>query len=71
MPIDPSILPWWGWLLCGVVAVVVASISLWLCGLMEGEASGCLLWIVGVAAGLGGLVAIVVGLVRLAKWAWG
>ena len=69
--IDPSFLPWWGWLLCGVVAVVIASISLWLCGFMEGGAGGCLLWIVGVVAGLGGLVALVIGLVRLAKWAWG
>ena len=69
--IDPSTLPWWGWLLCGLVGVVVAAFASFIADCAENESWGCLPWSVSLVAGLGGLIAPAIGLVRLAKWAWG
>jgi hypothetical protein len=72
MLIDPSVLPWWGWLLCGVVGILVAALAGFLTDTAGDTKTGVwLAWLIGVVAGLGGFVAFAIGIVRFAKWAWG
>ena len=66
MPIDPSFLPWWGWLLCGVVGMAIAAVA----ALMTTGRAWFLAWLIGMVAGLGGFIAFAVGLIRFVRWAW-
>lgn len=66
MPIDPSFLPWWGWLFCGAAGIVVALIA----GLMTTGRGWLLAWFIGMVAGLSGLISFAIGLIRFVKWAW-
>jgi hypothetical protein len=67
-----SDLPWWGWLLCTLVAVSVASI-----GKITVDAKrsvnkpfplSFLMFVIGAWAAL---ILGIITIVRLAKWAWG
>ena len=75
MPVDPTALPWWGWLLCGVVGVVIALIAAFYASAADfadfHHAADWTVWFVGMVAGLSGLIAFAIGLVRFVKWAWG
>ncbi len=73
MPIDPSALPWWGWLICGVVGIVIALVSGLLASdadITEKKSDWAFWWFVGMVAGLGGAVAFAIGIIRFVKWAW-
>jgi len=75
MPFGPGVLPWWGWLLAALVALVVCVLSVHEMDSIrrytpdeERELLGC-----GCLALLSGVVAFVAGLigvVRLVRWAF-
>jgi hypothetical protein len=73
MPIDPSALPWWGWLLCGVVGIVIAVVAA-LYGFIADDSKnrwdGVFWRVFGALAGFGGIIALAIGLIRFVKWAW-
>jgi hypothetical protein len=72
MSIHPSDLPWWGWLLCALAAVSVASM-----GKITVDAKrsvnkpspfSFLMFVLGAWASI---ILGTIAIVRLAKWAWG
>jgi hypothetical protein len=74
MPIDPSALPWWGWLLCGVVCIVIALVATLYGSAADDSGNrwdGVFWRVVGALAGFGGIIALAIGLIRFVKWAWG
>jgi len=74
MPVEPSSLPWWAWLLCGAGGIVVALIAGFYASTAEvtgdKHTSFWEVWFVGMLAGLAGLIALAIGLIRFVKWAW-
>jgi hypothetical protein len=70
MLINASALPWWGCLLCGVGAGIAALTAFRIVDITEDGAWAMAWWLVGIVAGLGGLISFALGLVRFAKWAW-
>lgn len=68
--LSPSVLPWWGWLLCSAGGLVLAAVSIYLVDFIESGARAVLVWLVGIAAGLGGLVSFTIATIRFVKWAW-
>lgn len=80
MPLNPSDLEWWQWLLCAaagfIVAMIAGTIAIGIfkddnkkqgCGTIG---CGCLLSILSAAVGIATLAAAVIGVVRLVKWIW-
>ena len=64
---DPTLLPWWGWLLAGVVGAFVGFVL----SLFAGDdkiASGC--GCLGALFMLVGALCMLVGLIRFVKWVW-
>lgn len=69
-PINPSELPWWGWLLCTIVLALISLFS------FEGArnnkdwvGSGCLA--IGFLTALFAIIVGIIAVARLVKWAWG
>ncbi len=71
--ISPSDLPWWGWLLCGIVGIAVALFSAISADTEDyfGAWTWLLCCLIALVTGLGGLLAFAVGLIRFVKWVWG
>jgi hypothetical protein len=67
MPFSPSDLPWWGWLLCSLVAWIVCGIAY---GFSENKNGGCLAILLATVAGLGGTVTGIMGIILFVKWVW-
>ena len=65
-PINPSDLPWWAWLICA--AVIIAFSLVWFYLAEENDSRVLLAFAVGF--GLLGLLTLIVGVVRMVKWAW-
>lgn len=73
MPISPSDLPWWGWLLCSVGAFIVAAISGGICSVSfdkDKNGAGCLALLVAVPSGLISLGTAIMGVILFVKWVW-
>ena len=67
MPISPSDLPWWGWLLCAVGAGIVSVV----CYVLHEESDGgWLTLVVGIVGVVATFVSAALGIVRFVKWAW-
>jgi|HubBroStandDraft_4_1064222.scaffolds.fasta_scaffold3657226_1 hypothetical protein len=67
MPIRPSDLPWWGWLLCAVGAGIVSVV----CYMSHEEGDGgWMAFVVSIVGAVATLLLFVIGLVRFVKWAW-
>jgi hypothetical protein len=68
MPISPSDLPWWGWIICAVVLGGVALFAYIYAeeSLEGGRHAMSLSFLAGLAASLCDLI----GIVRLIKWVW-
>jgi hypothetical protein len=66
---NPSDLPWWGWLLCAVVAWTVSAIAV-KCTEGKGGSHETLAGTIFILFGLAGLLAALIGIVRLVKWVW-
>jgi hypothetical protein len=64
-----SVLPWWGWMLCGVGGIAIVALTTFLVDFLEG-ATAIAVWLIGVLAGLAGVISFVIGIVRFLKWAW-
>lgn len=77
MPFSPSDLPWWGWLVCSVVALAVTYAS-WIifdrCHDDPNSATGAFGYIalifVAIPAGLIGFLVGLMGIVLFVKWVW-
>jgi hypothetical protein len=67
--LHPSDLPWWGWLLCGGGGILVALIAAVMTDRIPAR-NWLLVWFVGMAAKLTGLIAFAIGIIRFVKWAW-
>lgn len=61
MPINPSALPWWGWLLCSVAGFAMCLIS------MRDDGKGGFLALI---AALGGLIAGAMVVALFVQWVW-
>lgn len=74
MPISPSDLPWWGWLLVSVGAWVVTLIAGGICSVAfdpEGNTSaGCLALLVAIPSGLIAAGTGIMGVILFVKWVW-
>ncbi len=76
MPFSPSDLPWWGWLLCSAVTLVVAAISWFIFTRSHANHSsavsafGYLALLVGVPCGLAGGFTGLIGIILFVKWVW-
>lgn len=74
MPISPSDLPWWGWILCAIGAGIVALITgIFASVKFEGneiDGAGCLSVLVAIVSGLGALGMGVMGIILFVKWVW-
>lgn len=66
MPIDLS-LAWWEWLLCGVGGGIVSRIGFRITRITSNGARALAWWFASIVVGLVGLVAFIVGIVRLAE----
>lgn len=67
MPISPSDLPWWGWLLSAVGAGIVSVV----CFVLHEESDGgWMVFAVGIISAIATLPLALLGLVRFVKWAW-
>ncbi len=61
----PANIAWWGWLLiAGVCWYVTMMMSVWT------YKGGIWPWIIRVAFGLGMVLSLLIGVVRLVKWVW-
>ncbi len=77
MPFSPSDLPWWGWLVCSVVALAVTYAS-WIifdrCHDDPNSATGAFGYValifVAIPAGLIGMLVGLMGIVLFVKWVW-
>jgi hypothetical protein len=65
MPISPSDLPWWGWLLCSIAAWIVVAIA---SVLSRKRRRGCYAALIAAIAGLVGLVTGLIAVFRFIKW---
>jgi hypothetical protein len=76
MPFSPSDLPWWGWLICSAVTLVVAVISWSIFDRCHDDQSsatsafGYIALLVAVPAGLLALLTGVMGIILFVKWVW-
>ena len=70
MPIDPSALPWWGWLVCGVGGGMATLITSRIAAATKDGMWAMVWWLAGIMTGLVGIISFVIGVVRFAKWAW-
>ena len=68
MPINPSDLPWWGWLLCSLAAWVACFIGAAFRD-TEGK-TGCLAVVFAYVSGLTGFITGAIALIRFVKWVW-
>lgn len=68
MPFSPTALPWWGWLTCALVLLVLSRLA-WESSDPD-EAMGCGWSVLAVALLLLALLTGGVGLVQFVKWAW-
>jgi hypothetical protein len=69
LPFSPSDLPWWVWLVAGVVLCVVAAVIFAVASEI-GEAGGCICAIIALVLSLAGGLCLIIGIVRLVKWVW-
>jgi len=63
---NPSDLPWWGWLLCAAVTGLIALVAY----VVSEEHDSCLAGTMSVVFGLATAFLVVIGIVRLVKWIW-
>lgn len=74
MPISPSDLPWWGWLLCSFSAAIVAMFAGGFASASfddTGKAGrGCVSMLIAIPAGLAALSMGVMGVILFVKWVW-
>jgi hypothetical protein len=70
MPVDPSPLPWWEWLLWGLGGGIGAMIASGIVNKTKDGAWAMAWWVTAIIAGAGGVISFVIGLVRFAQWAW-
>jgi hypothetical protein len=68
--LGPSVWPWFEWLLYSAGGLVLAAVSIYLVDFIENGSRAFLVWLVGVAAGLGALVSFIIATIRFVKWAW-
>jgi hypothetical protein len=64
--VNPSDIPWWAWLLCAVVLLAVAVVSL----RIRYDRDWVFLFPLEVIGWIGGILCLIVGAVRLVRWAW-
>jgi RsiW-degrading membrane proteinase PrsW (M82 family) len=67
MGIDPSALPWWGWLICALIAAIGCVI---VGAFIEDDPSGCGCLIVTCLLGAMAVLLAGLGVIRFVKWAW-
>jgi hypothetical protein len=67
MPISPSDLPWWGWLLCAIGAGILSGFSY---VLYEESDGGWMVFVVSIVSGIATVPLAILGIVRFVKWAW-
>ena len=72
MPISPSDLPWWGWLLCSIGAFVACGIvwTFFSNGLKSGSFAVRVVALVSATIGLLGVILGGLAIVRFVKWVW-
>jgi hypothetical protein len=68
MPISPSDLPWWGWLLCSFGAWGTCWVMAFLNE--DSDSGGFLLVLTAIVSGLAGLLTGIMGVVLFVKWIW-
>lgn len=72
--LSPSALPWWGWLLCALVLLLVWSASFLAWGAsmdVDGRRGlGCMVGLLGGLTGLAAFVAAGFGLLQLVRSVW-
>jgi hypothetical protein len=69
MPISPSDLPWWGWLLCSLGAWVVCVIAQTFSD-ADDEKGGCLAALISAGSALIGLITGAMAVILFVKWVW-
>ncbi len=69
MPISPSALEWWGWLLIALGAAIAAAV-IGLATHDEDGTAGCLGPLIAWLFGLAALVTFIIGVIRFVKWVW-
>jgi hypothetical protein len=62
---SPSDLSWWGWLLCSIVALVVARVAY-----LFDDNRGPLPLVICIPTGIIGVLCSAIGLIRFVKWVW-
>jgi hypothetical protein len=73
VPISPSDLPWWGWLLWSIGAWVVTLIAGGICSVSyenKKDGAGCLALLVAIPSGLIAAGTGIMGVVLFVKWIW-
>jgi hypothetical protein len=66
MPFSPSVLPWWAWLLCALVLLVLLCVLLTVATDQSGYGTPILTALLILATLLTGGI----GVVQFVKWAW-
>jgi len=66
VPISPSDLPWWGWLLCSLGAGVIS----WIAIEVSESKNGCLAALAAFVSGLIAVITGVMGVILFVKWVW-
>ena len=66
MPISPSDLEWWGWLLCALGGAIVTAIA----ALFSEDGDNVAAVLIAIAAGIATMICAGIGIIRFAKWAW-
>jgi hypothetical protein len=71
--ISPADLPWWGWLLCGGGAAIIALFVGMISSVQSDKkgGGGCFLYLVAAVFGLAAAGCGLVGIIRFVKWVWG
>jgi hypothetical protein len=69
MPISPSNLPWWGWLLCSLGAWIIGAVAIGMSDQKE-ERTGCLLGLIGGIAALIGFLTTAMAVILFVRWVW-
>ena len=70
MPITPSDLEWWAWLLIALGAGLFAALMAGFASVQEKTSSAVTIGLVAFVSGAASLIAGIIGIVRFIKWVW-
>jgi hypothetical protein len=64
--VNPSNLPWWGWLLCSIIPGVIS----WFASGAAQDDGNLFEWLVTIAFGIAAAFSALVGMILFVKWVW-